>query len=87
MDKQLRLQLKRKSHALKPVVMIAGNGLSKSVHQEIETALEHHELIKIRISGANANARDAMVQTICDTHQATLINQIGHVIVVYRKRD
>ncbi|MDH3389230.1 MAG: YhbY family RNA-binding protein, partial [Gammaproteobacteria bacterium] len=34
---------------LKPVVIIGQKGLSENLHNEIEQALDHHEMIKMRI--------------------------------------
>ena len=39
------------AHSLNPVVMIGGKGLTESVMKEIELALEHHELIKVKLPG------------------------------------
>ena len=38
------------SHGLKPVVMVGGKGLTVGVLAELELALEHHELVKVKIS-------------------------------------
>ena len=34
---------------LKPVVIIGQKGLTENLHHEVDTALGHHELIKLRI--------------------------------------
>ena len=36
-------------HKLKPVVMVAEAGLTDAVVSEFETALNHHELVKIKL--------------------------------------
>ena len=41
--------LRSKTHDLKPVLWLGQNGLTESVTAEIETALDHHELIKIKV--------------------------------------
>ncbi len=41
--------LRSKAHHLKPVLWIGQNGLTESVTAEIELALNHHELIKIKL--------------------------------------
>ena len=43
--------LRRLGHNLKPVVTVAGNGLSENVSAEIARALNDHELIKIKLVG------------------------------------
>ncbi|STW81867.1 RNA-binding protein YhbY [Klebsiella pneumoniae] len=40
--------LKGLAHPLKPVVMLGNNGLTEGVLAEIEQALGHHELIKVK---------------------------------------
>lgn len=42
--------LKGLAHPLKPVVLLGSNGLTEGVLAEIEQALEHHELIKVKIA-------------------------------------
>jgi RNA-binding protein len=83
---KMKKELKKQAHHLKPVVMLGNSGLTENVHHEIETALESHELIKIRISGADNDKKNELIQQILSHHQAELIDQIGHVIVIYKKK-
>ena len=69
---------------LKPVVMIGQHGLSDNVHLEIDSALNHHELIKIRVPGLESADKKALVETIAKQHSATIIQTIGHVAVLFR---
>lgn len=64
--------------------MIGQNGLSENVHKEIQTALDHHELIKIRVPSLDKGTKKSIVDSICTYHGASLIQSIGHVIVIYR---
>ena len=77
--------LKQQSHALKPVVMTGTNGLTPAVQQEIDQALQAHELIKIKLV-ADREERQAMTKIIIEAQGAELINQIGQMIVIYRER-
>ena len=43
-----RKELKKKSYLLKPIIMIGQNGLTDAVINEIDVALNAHELIKVR---------------------------------------
>jgi len=70
---------------LKPVVAIGQKGLSDSLHAEIDSALTHHELLKIRIPGLGKTEKRELSQQICTHHQASLVQGIGNVIVIYRK--
>jgi RNA-binding protein len=84
MDKK---KLKSQSHKLKPVVIIGQHGLTESVQQEIDQALEAHELIKIRVNAESKEARKEMADQICEHQKADLINQIGHIITIYRQSE
>ncbi len=79
--------LKAKAHALNPVVMIAGKGLTENVWMEIENALRVHELIKIKISGYEKDERMELSTLILEKTQASFIQAIGHVLVIYRKNE
>ena len=77
--------LKAKAHALKTVVMIGQQGLTPAVLNEIDLALEHHELIKVRVNAADRNERGEMVGQILEQTGAVVIQAIGHVVALYRK--
>ena len=79
-------QLRGRGHALKPVVNIGQAGLTPNVLQEIETALDHHELIKLRARVGDRDARSAVIAALVATTGADLIQQIGNVALVYRQR-
>ena len=64
-DKQRRY-LKGLAHPLKPVVMIGNSGLTPAVLNEIEQALSHHELIKVRVSGQERADRKQMLDQIAE---------------------
>ena len=49
--------LKGLAHHLNPVVMLGGNGLTEGVLAEIENALNHHELIKVKVAGADRETK------------------------------
>lgn len=72
------------AHHLKPVVMVAENGLSEGVLAELERALEDHELIKIRINVMEREDKAAIIESVCKTTNADLVQVIGKVAVLYR---
>ena len=87
MTKEQKKQLIAQSHSLHPVVMIGNKGLTDAVNIEIERALESHELIKIKIAGADRDVRHDMFATISNKHDAALVNAIGFVGTFYRKNQ
>ena len=81
--KQLRAEGHR--HKLKPVVIIGQKGLSENLHTEIDSALAHHELIKLRIPTLDRSGKRELTELICRQHAASLVDSIGNVIVIYRR--
>lgn len=53
---------------------------------EIDRALTAHELIKVRASSMEREARDAALTQICDRLDAQAVQHIGKVLVVYRQK-
>ncbi len=75
------------AHSLSPVVMIADKGLTENVLKEINTALNSHELIKIKVAGDDRNVRKALYEAICEQTSAVAVHHIGKQLVVYRASD
>lgn len=72
-------------HNLKPVVTVAGNGLTDGVLAEAERALEDHELIKVKFAISDREMRQQAVKELCDRCRAQLIQEIGKVALVFRE--
>ena len=72
------------AHKLKPVVTIAGNGVSPAVKKELERALDDHELIKIRINSGDREERKELLATVITSTAAETIQSIGGVAVLFR---
>jgi len=81
-NSQRRL-LKQRAHHLKPVVLLGQAGLTEAVLAEIERALDHHELIKVRVNGGDRDIRDAQVRIIVEATGATVVQRIGNIAALY----
>lgn len=81
-----RRELRAAAHHLKPVVGVAGNGLTPAVLGEIDRSLQAHELIKIKVYATERNARDELMKSVCDALGASPVQHIGTVLVVWRER-
>lgn len=77
--------LRAQAHKLKPIILIGQQGLTAAVHQEIDRALDDHELIKIRIHNKDRDYKKQVAEAICEVNHAMLVQTIGHCIVVYRE--
>lgn len=76
--------LKGLAHPLKPVVLMGANGLTEGVVAEIEVALAHHELIKVKVPADERELRTAIAEAICRETGASLVQTIGKTLVLYR---
>ena len=79
--------LRSLGHQLKPVVTVAGNGLTESVLAELDRALADHELIKVKLAVGDRDAKKASIDEICLKSKAELIQSIGHMILLFRKAE
>ena len=80
-----RRALKARAHGLEPVVLVGDKGLTSAVLAEIDRALTAHELIKVRAQ-AEREDRAGLLAEICAGTRASPVQQIGKILVVYRRR-
>lgn len=73
------------SHGLKPVILIGNRGLSEAVLAELDLALEHHELVKVKIAAEDRDARDEMVAEMLLKSRANLVQRIGNIATLFRR--
>ena len=64
--------------------MVADKGLTENVMAEIETALEHHELVKVKLK-SDRDTRKAWIEEIAATCKAEVVHSIGQVASFYRR--
>jgi len=66
--------------------MIGDQGLTPAVILEIERNLKAHELIKIRASTDDREARESWLHEICLALHAAPVQQIGKMLVIWRQK-
>lgn len=76
--------LRGMTHHLNPVVMIAEKGLSENVMNELEIALAHHELIKVKLR-TDRETRATLIREISEHCQAEVVHKIGQVACFFRR--
>lgn len=76
--------LRGQAHDLKAMLQVGGKGITESLAAEVDLALEHHELIKVKVGAADRETRDAMIDDLADRTGAALVQRIGHTAVLYR---
>lgn len=82
-NRQVR-HLRGLTHHIKPVVMVGDKGLNENVMAEIESALDHHELVKIKLRG-DRETRAAWQETIRNSCGAEQVHSIGQVACFFRR--
>ena len=76
--------LRGQAHDLRALLQVGGKGISETLVAEVDGALEHHELIKVKVAADDRDARDAMIADLVARTDAALVQRIGHVAVLYR---
>ncbi|MBA3989025.1 ribosome assembly RNA-binding protein YhbY [Aliidiomarina maris] len=84
LNNKQKQHLKSLAHPLKPVVLLGANGLTEGVVAEIDGALEHHELIKVKVPTDERELRTAIAEAICREVKASLVQTIGKTLILYR---
>lgn len=79
--------LRKLAHDRKPVIWLGQQGLTGNVLTEIDTALDHHELIKIKLRVGDRESRDNMIQDICTVTDAEQVQKVGNIVTLYRQND
>ena len=81
-----RQKLKARAHALEPVVQVGQAGVTAQVAKELDRALTAHELIKVKVAGADREERESLCDDILAQADAAEVQRVGKVLVLYRPR-
>ena len=84
LSKGQKRHLKALAHRLNPVVMVGQAGVTEGVLGETRAALDHHELIKLKVSAGDRGMRDLMIAELAHKCEAELVQRIGNVAVLFR---
>ena len=79
--------LRSLAHDLHPVILLGAKGATEAVVKELDLALSHHELVKVKLSGGDKDERDEQIGVLIDGTKAQNIQQIGHVVVLFRRNE
>jgi RNA-binding protein len=84
LSSQQKRYLRGLTHHLQPVVTVADKGLSDTVLAEVEGALKHHELIKVKMR-AERELRKHWIEEITRLCKAEPVHVIGQTACFYRR--
>lgn len=85
MDKSQIKHLKALAHKLKPIVTVGQHGMKDSIGDELDIALNFHQLVKLKVNLGDRDARDALITELSNKYKAELIQRIGNIAVLYRR--
>ena len=77
--------LRSKANHLQPLFQIGKNGLTQSVIEQIEEALESKELIKVNILQNCAEDKNEIAQTLSEQEGMYVVQVIGNIIILYKE--
>jgi len=76
--------LRGQAHDLKALLQTGGKGVTPAFLAELEEVPERHELIKVKVTSEDREARDAMIAELTEKTGSALVQRIGHVAILYR---
>lgn len=86
LTEERKKRLRGLGHKLKPVIIVGTGGLSTSLLEEFDRSLAHHELMKVKLSVGDREARDSAIATLCERSQAELIQRVGNIALLFLKK-
>ncbi|MBN8714215.1 MAG: YhbY family RNA-binding protein [Xanthomonadales bacterium] len=67
------------------VVLLGTKGATAAVVKELDLALEHHELVKVKLSGGDKAERLTQVAALTAGTRAEAVHQLGHTVLLFRR--
>lgn len=80
-----KLYLKAKAHDLKPVVMVGQKGLTENLIKEIISSIDHHELIKVKVSAEDKEAKEEIANYIAAQTESQVVQFMGNNLTLFKK--
>ena len=75
------------AHSLSPVLMLGQKGVTPNLITELNVAIDRHELIKVRLSGADKEERGAQIETLIQGSASELVQIIGHTATLWKRNE
>jgi RNA-binding protein len=81
-----RKYLRGLAHGMKPVILIGQRGVTESVINAVEDALNTHELIKLKfIDFKEKEHKKKFIGIIENKNRCEMVGIIGHMAIFYRR--
>ncbi|AHX13688.1 RNA-binding protein [Dyella jiangningensis] len=82
-----RRYLRSLAHDLHPVILLGAKGATDAVVKELDLALSHHELVKVKLSGGDKEERQQQIDFLTEGTRSESVQQIGHIVVLFRRNE
>lgn len=79
--------LRSLAHNLKPIILVGQNGVTENVINELNIALDHHELLKVKLASDDREERQVMMANIIDQSNAEKVQTIGKTLILFRRNN
>lgn len=81
-----RKYLRGLAHGMKPVIFIGQKGITDSVVDALEEALDVHELVKLKfIDFKEKEQKKEFINVIEKKNRCEMVGMIGHTTIFYRR--
>ena len=77
--------LRSHAHDLKPVILVGQKGVTDALLKELDLALAHHELVKVRLADDVRESRAQSIEKIGSEAKAEVVQTIGRIACFYRR--
>ncbi len=75
------------AHNLDPIVLLGQKGVTPNLLTELGVALDHHELVKIKLSGGDREERASQLEAINAATGSEVVQTIGHTATLWRRNE
>lgn len=75
------------AHNLKPLILTGNKGVTPAVIKELSTALDQHELVKVKLGSEDRDERRMQISELAKETGAELVQGIGRVACLYRRNE
>lgn len=78
-----RKKLRGLAHHIKPIVQLGRNGLTDQLIQAVNTALNDHELIKLKFMDFKSS-KQVLSEEISKKSQSQVVGMVGNSVIFYK---
>ncbi len=79
--------LRSLAHGRKPVVFVGQKGLTPTLADALDDALDRHELVKVKfVDFKEKQKKNALADAIAARMACEMVGMIGHMVIFYRRQ-